>query len=1010
MNDGSENGATPRQRRRGRLVQAVLTTLAEQENGSLPVKELFDELVERLQLGPEELVPVAGGLQRKFEQEAYFALIPATKAGWLKRQSGVWTLTAEGREAIGKYTNADSLQQAARARYQEWRRSRPTKAEPAPRAAFDRSDPETARAILEAMYPDDAVQEACLAQTTASIELADAVSHTSWSTTLFRRKIRLNVGRVYVLTFEPRTVHLVADQTSLPPTDRPDGVTVEPFDVATLDNLVELTFVPEAMESVADWAASAHAAAIRAAATAVPRSPFSHAFSAGVTALLRDEAGLEVPNPVSTVADIDTVGDFEDALEAFDRDAARLAAEKAEALRKSIVARFPIEQWPTLPLERYALGGPDHDNFCYVMEFESEALCSIRGGSARKHAIYRKASGDWYYDNSYPSVEAAWKAVRDAFVEAFRLARAGDFEAVDNLRPIRSAAALRTKALYVYFPDEMLPINSSAHLAHFIAVLGGSVGQRSTVEANRTLLQLVRGRPEFEGWMPHEISTFLYEWADPRKARLVVKVAPGERAAYWAECRENGYICIGWDQLGDLSRFASQEEFRKAFDDQFSEEYHGNKSKLSVTANEVWTFRELEPGDTVIANRGTNQVVGIGTVIEPGYLWHPERAVYKNTVSVRWTDTTERTLDPPVTSWFGSTVAKVPGDLYQRITAAGTIDSGPPVSPPAVSPEPVLPEIRSGLQRRGQVVLYGPPGTGKTYAARRFAVWWLLSKAGAPEASWILGDRAAFADRERTLSTARTGGDAPQLSMISFHPSYSYEDFVEGYKPRPTDGRGGLELELRDGIFKRICRAAEDDPRPYLLLIDEINRGNVPKIFGELITLLELDKRGISVLLPYSGETFSIPPNVFIVGTMNTADRSIRLLDAALRRRFAFIELLPDPEVLQGAAVDRLALDAFLLELNQRILKYVGREKQIGHSFFLDREGKPITESEDFVAHFLSEVLPILQEYAFEDYTLLGQLLGEGIVDTELQVIRPDVLQAPGEFVEALRMNFGTTD
>jgi len=125
MNDGSGNGATPRQRRRGRLIQAVLTTLARQENGSLPVKELFDELVERLQLGPEELVPIAGGPGRKFEQEAYFALIPATKAGWLKRQGGVWTLTAEGRDAIGKYADADSLQKAARARYQEGYSGRP---------------------------------------------------------------------------------------------------------------------------------------------------------------------------------------------------------------------------------------------------------------------------------------------------------------------------------------------------------------------------------------------------------------------------------------------------------------------------------------------------------------------------------------------------------------------------------------------------------------------------------------------------------------------------------------------------------------------------------------------------------------------------------------------------------------------------------------------------------------------------------------------------------------------
>ena len=244
------------------------------------------------------------------------------------------------------------------------------------------------------------------------------------------------------------------------------------------------------------------------------------------------------------------------------------------------------------------------------------------------------------------------------------------------------------------------------------------------------------------------------------------------------------------------ARFASQEEFRTAFGDQFSEDYRGNKSKLTVKANEVWTFRELKPGDTVIANRGTNQVVGIGTVTEPGYVWHPERQVYKNTVSVQWTDTTERTLDAPVTSWFGSTVAKVPGDLYQRIIAAAAADGGPVMSHPAVSPEPLLEEIRSALQRRGQVVLYGPPGTGKTHAARRLAVWWLLSRASAPEASWILGDREALAEHEHILSTA-TGG-VPQLSMITFHPSYSYEDFVEGYKPRPTDGRGGLQLELRD--------------------------------------------------------------------------------------------------------------------------------------------------------------------------------------------------------------------
>ena len=193
--EASVNGGTPRQRRQRRLVQAVLTTLAEQDSKSLPVKELFDELVDRLELGPEALEQIPGGSQRHFERDAYFALIPATKAGWLRRQGGVWTLTPDGRDAIEKYTDAEILRKTAIGLYQKWKKSQPVKAELAPRAALDRSDPDTARAILEAMYPDDAVREACLAQAAASIEAADAISHTSWSPTLSRRRIRLNAGR-----------------------------------------------------------------------------------------------------------------------------------------------------------------------------------------------------------------------------------------------------------------------------------------------------------------------------------------------------------------------------------------------------------------------------------------------------------------------------------------------------------------------------------------------------------------------------------------------------------------------------------------------------------------------------------------------------------------------------------------------------------------------------------------------------------------------------------------------
>jgi len=220
------------------------------------------------------------------------------------------------------------------------------------------------------------------------------------------------------------------------------------------------------------------------------------------------------------------------------------------------------------------------------------------------------------------------------------------------------------------------------------------------------------------------------------------------------------------------------------------------------------------------------------------------------------------------------------------------------------------------------------------------------------------------------------------LTRLTFHPSYTYEDFVEGFRPVESD-TGGLSLRLVDGVFKRICRAAQAAPdRPFVLLIDEINRGNVPKVFGELITLLEADKRGLTVMLPQSSQSFHVPPNVYIIGTMNTADRSIRLLDAALRRRFAFIECMPDLDTLRGARVGELSLDTFLEGLNRRIRSKHGREKQIGHSFLLHDTG-PISSPDEFARRFRLEILPLLQELAFEDFRHLVHFIGTSLVDRE---------------------------
>jgi 5-methylcytosine-specific restriction protein B len=239
------------------------------------------------------------------------------------------------------------------------------------------------------------------------------------------------------------------------------------------------------------------------------------------------------------------------------------------------------------------------------------------------------------------------------------------------------------------------------------------------------------------------------------------------------------------------------------------------------------------------------------------------------------------------------------------------------------------------------------------------------------------------------------------LTWTTFHPSYSYEDFVEGLRPFDA-GEGRVGLRLEDGLFKRLCRTAEAKPNQrFLLIIDEINRANVSKVFGELITVLERDKRGLPVVLPQSKESFSVPSNVYILATMNTADRSIRLLDSALRRRFAFRELMPDSGKLEGAAVAGLALDELMETLNTRIAKHVGREKQLGHSYFLDA-GQPVTDPDQFAQRFQQEILPVLQEYCYDDFSALTNYLGSKLVDVEEQRFNEDLLNDPNELIAAL--------
>jgi hypothetical protein len=257
-------------------------------------------------------------------------------------------------------------------------------------------------------------------------------------------------------------------------------------------------------------------------------------------------------------------------------------------------------------------------------------------------------------------------------------------------------------------------------------------------------------------------------------------------------------------------------------------------------------------------------------------------------------------------------------------------------------------------------------------------------------------------------------GAVRRYEFITFHQSFSYEEFVEGIRPVVGDDPSeGLRYTIEDGILKRMCaRAAADPDHAYALFIDEINRGNISKIFGELITLIETDKRGKShfVQLPYSKDQFFVPENLHIIGTMNTADRSIALLDTALRRRFEFRELMPNAEVIVGSGVDgyipdgagdSINLRGLLNAMNKRIEYLYDRDHQIGHAYLTG-----VKSLADLEVTFRTKIVPLLQEYFYEDWSKVQMVFrdveGDERRPHKYQIVEHEEIAAGALFGNAL--------
>ena len=550
------------------------------------------------------------------------------------------------------------------------------------------------------------------------------------------------------------------------------------------------------------------------------------------------------------------------------------------------------------------------------------------------------------------------------------------------------------------------------------------------------------------------------EMIDPNMSQYIAKFLPspktprrywtyraGENSRMWEECSKKNIISIGWDYLGDLKQYPSREELREKIS---REEQKKNPMNDSLAC---WEFANcMNIGDIIYVEKGRDCLIARG-IVKSNYIYDNTREEYKNIRKVQWTHKELHKLDFTLDVKTLTDISQEKyGDYCLKIEAM--------FNNKQIQEQPKM--INQSLNQ----ILYGPPGTGKTYNTVIKAMEIIEPELIQRDVS---GNILNYDILKNKFDELKKQG---QIEFVTFHQSYSYEEFVEGIKPYIPEW-GTVEENNRfigqDGIFKKICNSAKTTikgdfekiysqfieeidenyefktkkasfkirvndndgltirtgdnfeketcgtitkeqiknqtftslgrkqkleaitkylkekyglkfstsiaVKPHILIIDEINRGDVSKIFGELITLIEEDKRigkkhQMTVTLPYSREPFGVPNNLYIIGTMNTADRSIALLDTALRRRFDFEEMMPKPELLRGKDIEGVDLEQLLTQINDRIKNEYDRDHQIGHSYLMGVENK-----EQLERAYKNRILPLLNEYFYNDIDSVAKIL-----------------------------------
>ena len=507
-----------------------------------------------------------------------------------------------------------------------------------------------------------------------------------------------------------------------------------------------------------------------------------------------------------------------------------------------------------------------------------------------------------------------WRLLQDA-VRGVASVRREDFDGALAIKGVKVPKL--TQTLFLINPEMFLPFDDKG-----LVPLRPQIKSVHDWQTYERELRTVRGM--FPGCEPYEIQHFAYtafglkelDFKEGKVWQSSTLVDGEEGNDYWDDFRRNGWIYHRGPDSGGKSR----------------------------------RLHEPAPGDLVLVRTGAGRGRGIGVVRINN---HKEKWEREQRLHVLWLNTEEAALDgihrPQAFSAAGHVLhafrsAQPYVQTFELLKRLGwkppdpvPVPNGQPdlkrLAEETLIPEGDLRKIRTLLDDKKQVIFQGPPGTGKTYLARKLA--------------------------------ACLAGSSDRVRLVQFHPSYAYEDFVQGFRPTLKDGQAGFEL--RDGPLLRMAELAREADEKHFLIIDEINRGNLSKILGELYFLLEY--RDEAIQLQYSDESFSLPKNLYLIGTMNTADRSIALVDLALRRRFHFVEFHPDKAPL-GGLLDRWLERNSLGQMSwvARVLDSANAELKdhhaaLGPSYFMPQDKKL---SEERVRRIWEHnVMPYIEERLF---------------------------------------------